>query len=276
MRFSTLRNLMLSMLVLGVAGSVAGVGTFATFNATTTSTGNTFSSANVTFRDILNGNGANVCTSTSGGTAAGAGCTTALGTAATMVPGDTKYGTVVLTNQGNVSVSAGLTVTDSASNVLTSTAIGTAGTSPVSAGLGLFILECTTSGGTDEDCTATDATGKFKVIYGSCTGAVTTLTPNGGLPVTSSTYNTTGLLDNGLNVKTGASSNTECWGGNTATALNALTSISLVNPLATSANLSLAMVIYFPPSTSTASYQNLSANSLTYNWIATQLPGAAR
>lgn len=286
MRFAAIRNLLLSLVVLGAAGAIigAGTGTFALFNAVTTSTGNTFSSANITFADVMNFNGANAgttCTSTSGATASGTGCTTALGSLATMVPGDSKVGTVRFTNSGNVTVSVAMAVSDAVSNVLTSTAIGTAATSPSSAGLGLLIFQCTTSGGVDQNCKATDTTGKLlPVYYSTCNSgsAISLASPGAGLPVSTSTFNTTSLTDNGIKVV--GSSTVTCYGGNTTTAFASLNgtsnSITLASTLAPSGNLSLAVLVYFPPSTSSASFQNLSGNSVTYTWTATQIAGTSQ
>jgi predicted ribosomally synthesized peptide with SipW-like signal peptide len=262
---------MLSMLVLGVAGSVVGVGTFATFNASTTSTGNTFSSANITFADVLNGGGSgNTCTSTSGAAASGSGCSVALGTLSTMVPGDSKFGTVVLTNSNtsNVAVSVALSVTDSANNALTNTGIGTAGATATSAGLGLLVFECQNSASVDENCTTTDPSGKVKVLYGSCSGSPATIST--ALPIATTTFSITSLTDNGIKV-----GSTECYGGNTTTGLAAASNLSLSSSLAVNTNLSLFQLVYFPPSTSSSTLQNLSGNSLTYTWTASSLAGTA-
>ncbi|HLG70855.1 MAG TPA: SipW-dependent-type signal peptide-containing protein [Chloroflexota bacterium] len=268
-RLQTVRNLMLSMLVLGIASSVVGVGTFATFNASTTSTNNTFSSATISFQDVLNAGGAgNTCSSTAGAAATGSGCTVALGSLSTMVPGDSKFGRVVLTNNSNVAVSVALSVTDSASNALTTTSIGTAGTSPTSAGLGLIVLQCQTSGGADESCGATDASGKVKILYGSCTGNPATISV--ALPLATTSFSTASLTDNGIKVNT-----TECYGGNTGSGLASISNASLSSSLAVSGTLSLAHLIYLPPSVSSASMQNLSGNSLTYTWTASSLAGTS-
>ena len=264
MRFTTLRNLLLSMIVLGIAGSVVGVGTFASFNATVTSAGNTFSTASITFSDTPNGGSA--CTSTAGGTTS---CTTAVGSLAGMVPGDSKFGTVVLNNGGTVAVSLAMSVADASPNALTTTSIGSASSSPTSAGLGMVLLECTNSGGTDEGCLSTDGSGKVKVLYGSCTGSVTTIST--ALPITTSTFSTTSLTDNGIKVN-----GTECWGGNTGAGIStAVSNLSLSSSLATSGNVSLAVLIYLPSSVSSSTLQNLSGNSLTYTWVATQLAGSS-
>jgi hypothetical protein len=47
MKFNTLRNLMLTMLVLGAAGSVVTVGTFGNFTASTSTLGDPFTSGNI-------------------------------------------------------------------------------------------------------------------------------------------------------------------------------------------------------------------------------------
>ncbi len=102
------------------------------------------------------------------------------------------------------------------------------------------------------------------MLYGSCTGSVTTIST--ALPIATSTFSTSGVTDNGINV-----GGTKCWGGNTSSAINGLSGISLSSSLATSANLSLAVLVYLPPSVSSSSFQGQSGNSLTYTWTATQL-----
>src|SRR5581483_8094502 len=83
------------------------------------------------------------CTSTAGATATG-NCTQ-MGTLASMVPGDSKTVTTVLTNGGNVGVKVDLAVADTAGSptTLTTTGIGAAKTSSTGTyGLGLVIFEC--------------------------------------------------------------------------------------------------------------------------------------
>src|SRR5579862_5883397 len=116
MRSKTLRNLMLSMLVLGVTGSVVGVGTFATFNATVTSTGNTFSTGNFSFAMTETGG---TCTDVAGATVTGtcAGVLTNLnaGPISNMVPGDSWLSYSTLTN--NAASTGAVTVTLALSDV---------------------------------------------------------------------------------------------------------------------------------------------------------------
>src|SRR5947209_2973484 len=101
MKFKTLRNLMASMLVVGVAASVVGVGsgTFALFNASTTTTA-TFQSGNISISN-----------------SAPAGFV--LVTPTRIIPGDTFGGTLDVTNTaGNVDFNYTLSTGSVPSNAL--------------------------------------------------------------------------------------------------------------------------------------------------------------
>ncbi len=283
---------MLSLLALGVAGAIVGGGTFASFSAITSSGSNTFSTAGINFQDAI---GVNLCTSTLGGTASGTGCSTAVGTFTSMIPGEQQFGTVKLTNQtsSTATVTVALGIADAGgSNGLTNTGSGAVGSASSTVGLGLLVFECTNSAGTvDEDCTTTDATGKLQLVYGSC-GGTTSFTPQhylgtppvltNGLPVGTITFTTSGVTDNGVKVGSGA---TSCYGGNGSTGLDGLSSVSIVassgtptvagvNSLGIGKTDSLTMLVYLP-ATSDSTKANITNSNLTYTWTASQLAGSA-
>jgi len=288
MKFKTVRNLMLSMLVIGVAGSIVGVGsgTFSLFNAVTTSESNTFTSASVTFSNTTNGG---TCTSTAGAAATTAAACTAstsyTGQLATMVPGDSKTMTTTLTNGGNVSVTVTLGVAEnSGSNSLTSNGIGTAGSTTAGTdGLGLLVFECRTSGHADVAC-GSGTVAELYVIYGSCgnsgsTSGNATVTQAGAF--TSANVTSTGLNDNG--VKVGTSTNGYCYAGDTTTALagasipivgTATPTVGNVAPMAAAATDNLAMIMYLP-TIANNNLQNISSSSLNLTWTASQIAGTS-
>jgi hypothetical protein len=279
MKMTTVRNLMLSMLVLGAAGSAAGLGTFAQFNASTTSTGNTFSSAAVTFSSTNTGG---TCTSTNGATATGTCSTTT--TLGTMVPGDSKLGTTILTNGGNVSVKVDLGIVDtansSAGTALTTNSIGAkANTTAGTYGLGILVFECRLhSTSADAPCTGGSSALDLYTVYGDCGGTNTVISSIGN-QLLASLINTTGVTDNGIKV-----SGTTCYGGNTGAGIHNL-SIPIValsgaptagntSPLATTKTDSLGILVYLPyPANNTL--QNITSTNITYTWTATQIAGAS-
>ncbi len=284
MRFTTLRNLMLSMLVLGGAGAVigAGSGTFAQFNAVTTSTGNTFSSAAITFSNTTAGG---TCTSTAGAAATGA-CTQ-MATLGSMVPGDSKTMLTTLTNGGNAGVSVGLAVADAASthdNIVTSGIGAAKNTPPGTYGLGLVIFECRDGSHNDVACSSANVA-ELYTVYGACGASGS---PSANAVVTqagafsASRVNTTNLTDNGINVGTG--SNGVCYGGNTAAGISSATpsivaatgapTAGNTNPLATNKTDNLAIVVYLPY-TADNTTQNKTTPNLTFTWPATQRAGAS-
>jgi hypothetical protein len=105
----------LALLLVSLAGSAFGAGTFATFNASTTNGGATFASGSLV---LTNNQGANTCFS-NGTTANGAGASTDANTngacAAAFAldlkkPGDVSTATLTMTNVGSLAASAGLQV----------------------------------------------------------------------------------------------------------------------------------------------------------------------
>ncbi|HVA23207.1 MAG TPA: SipW-dependent-type signal peptide-containing protein, partial [Chloroflexota bacterium] len=99
---SLFKKLMLTMLVVGSAGGIVGAGTFASFNASVTNSGNTFASGTVTLQ-TTQASGKTCTTSQAGGSnvSVSTGCTTSLfATATNVAAGDTYYGHIQLLNQG--------------------------------------------------------------------------------------------------------------------------------------------------------------------------------
>ena len=281
MKLNTLRNVMLSMLVLGVAGSVVGMGsgTFAVFNATTTSTGNTFSTASITFSNTTAGG---TCTSTAGGATVPANCTSTV-TRSTMVAGDSKLGTTTLTNGGNAGVTVSMAITDSGADSISTTGIGAAKSAAVSDALGLLIFECLGAGGVDVSCSG--AVTSLYTVYGSCgssgsPAAFASVTQSGAF--SASNITTSGVTDNGI--KIGTSTDGVCYGGNTAAGISGLTvpivasssnpTVAGANSLATTKTDNLAIIVYLP-TTADNSAQNKTATNYTLTYTATQLSGSS-
>jgi len=282
---------MLTMLVLGAAGSVVGVGTFATFNASVTSTGNTFSTGTISFSSTSAGS--TTCTSTNGATASGSGCSTALGTLASMVPGDSKFLTTTLTNSNSstVPVTVNMAVTDASSGgttALDNKGINAAATSSAGPmGLGLAIFECQDTNGADIACSSSSMQ-KLKVLYGSCAGGVTTVSRSGAAAFATTDVSSASVTDNGLKL---LGTSTECYGGDTGSGSNSgvanqngTTSISIVGSatpltsLAANSAYNLLMLAYLPvPSDDTViniAGTNASPN-LTFTWTASSLAGTS-
>src|SRR2546427_8136255 len=104
---STIKKLLLSVLVVGAVTSVVSVGTFATFSAETTNPTNTFATGALVLSDKVGAGTA--CLSTNGGTTdtnVNAACTTAFALS-TKKPGDTDITThLTILNAGSLSASA--------------------------------------------------------------------------------------------------------------------------------------------------------------------------
>jgi hypothetical protein len=112
---TTVRKLLLAVLLVSLAGSAFGAGTFATFNASTTNGGATFASGSLV---LSNNQGANTCFS-NGTTANGAGASTDANTNSACAaaftldlkkPGDVSTATLTMTNVGSLAAAAGLQV----------------------------------------------------------------------------------------------------------------------------------------------------------------------
>jgi hypothetical protein len=182
LKFKTLRNLLASMLVLGVAASVimAGNGTLALFNATTQNPNNNFVTDDLEIQD--NG-GTTTCTSSASGTngANPNGTCDTIGSITNMIPGDAKVGKVKITNASQVAnFTLSLTVTDANSNqALDKT------TAPSSGGLGLFIFACRDATPKPVDCTTGSPT-QVLSVYAS--NGTSTCTAGTLLPLASSHF----------------------------------------------------------------------------------------
>lgn len=270
---SVIQKILLTMLAVGVAGSVVGAGTFATFNAVVTNSGNTFATGFISFKSVgTNG----TCESLTGGTASGTGCTTAFATLSSMKPGDTKYGHIVLTNEtGSLTVTPSLTISDTTPTALTTAANGIGGAGSSSAGtatqtapnLGVLIFQCTaTTGGADTDCAGTTAKTLIPV-YGTCAS-----NPATTAAAIATTDIVPGATNNNVTVRS-----VSCVGGNTATAAYPLTVSDLLpssGTLAANGTDSLAVIVYLPTPASSSTLQNLTA-TLSFAFTATQQAGTS-
>src|SRR5438874_7697143 len=105
---STMKKLLLSVLVVGAATSIVSVGTFATFTAETTNSGNTFATGTLVLSDKV-GTGT-ACLSTAGGATDTNANTTTCDTAfalATKKPGDADTSAhLAIFNDGSLAGSA--------------------------------------------------------------------------------------------------------------------------------------------------------------------------
>ncbi len=272
MKFATLRNLMASMLVVGVAGSViaAGSGTFALFNATTTNPNNVFSTNDLIFKNTPNGG--SLCTAqatvSSGATPT---CST-LVTLSNMVPGDSKLGSLTLQNGSTVtSPNDGVTLsTSSVTTTSSSTLDSTAFANSATTGLGLLVFMCETSGSADRPCTGNGSgTTTLVPVYGTCSAN----------PVTS-----------GVDVATtdisGASSsgNTLTIGGATCTGASVVTSAmnvagfdtinSVTGAIANGNSVHVAVVVYLPGIAGDTVAGK--SSTLSFNWTAQTVIGRSQ
>ena len=94
-------RLCLSAAALGLAGLVVGRGTLASFNATTTNPGNTFSTASV----LMSNAGTSPCTAVTSGNCG----TVSLSSNTAMSPGSIATGTITITNSGSAPATMTLT-----------------------------------------------------------------------------------------------------------------------------------------------------------------------
>jgi predicted ribosomally synthesized peptide with SipW-like signal peptide len=264
MSFSV-RNLMLMLLVLGVAGSVIGLGTFAQFNAVTSNPNNTFVTGQIIFSNTVNGT---TCTGQS--TSAASGCAVLVTIPSNMVAGDSKLGLFSLSNLTSSAraITLAMQVTAGTSSLLDTNSIANAATS----GLGLLLFQCT-NGGSPVACTnSSNNPVTLTQVYpasGQCSpGSIT-----GGLTTS--------------NISTLAVSNTQsiqvnsvtCTGGNvTQTSAQTVSGTDLVDTgqygLATGTTDNLAAIVYLP-SVSGNGQSNLTS-TLNFSWTATQVNGTAQ
>ena len=285
MKGKTLRNLMLTMLVLGVAGSVVGIGTYATFNATVTSTGNTFATGTFTFSMTEYGG---TCTDASGASSSGTCAAYLTGINAPFtgwVPGSSwlTYTTLNNASTSPSAVTATVAFSDSASNALTNNGVDSnSTTTQEAAGLGLVMFECQTNAGADVACNNASLQ-KLDVIYGNCGGGAGTVLTRGLAGAIATTDVTQpSSTDNGIKVF-----GTECYGGDNATPVtnNGLNKLgSAVNIIGTglpattlAKNTSYnVLMLFYLPNTASNSLAGLTGNSLTATFTANSVAGASQ
>jgi hypothetical protein len=272
MKFTTLRNLMASMLVVGVAGSVIAVGngTFALFNATTTNPNNVFSTNDLIFKNTPSGG--SVCTAqatvNSGATPT---CST-LVTLSNMVPGDSKLGSLTLQNASTVtSPNDGVSlstssVTASSTSLLDSTSFANSATT----GLGLLVFMCETSGSADRPCTG-NGTGTTTLVpvYGSCTANPVT----GGVDV--ATTDISGASSTADTLTIGGAT---CTGANVLTSSMNVTGFDTVNSgsgaIANGNSVHVAVVVYLPGIAGDTVAGK--SSTLSFNWTANTVIGRSQ
>lgn len=275
MRFKTLRNLMASMLVLGVAGSVIGVGsgTFAQFNAVTTNTGNTFASSDIKF---VNTNGAGTaCTgqsSVTNGVASGCGVIATLGS---LIPGDSKLGLFTLVNNSSTEPALSIKLAVAAElnhSSLLDTNTPTSGTSGSTGGLALLVFRCTAAGGTTaQACTGVANTNLVPVI-GTCTGTPS-ITATTGL-----TKAAIGGASTSAATVTVGDAFTVCTGGPIITSSTSIGGLDTVNGVANVLGVghtdNLGALVYLPGTSGNA--MAALSDIVDFTWTATQIPGTAQ
>jgi len=262
---TTVRNLMLTMLVMGVAGSIVGIGTFAQFNAVTSNPSNTFATGNIVFSNQPNGGA--TCTGTSGtNSGVATGCATLVTIGSNMVAGDSKLGTLAL---GNTSSSAraitlGLQVTGTGG--VLENAVANASTS----GLGLLLFQCQTSTGVPTACSTNNVL--LTQVYPT-TGTCAPGTVAGGL--TTSKISTT-AVSNTASVQVNS---VTCTGGSVLTGSTVTVSgTDLVSAgtygLATGTTDNLAAIVYLPSPAGNS--QASTSDTLSFTWTATQINGTSQ
>jgi hypothetical protein len=274
MKLTTLRNLMASMLVIGVAGSVVGVGsgTFALFNATTTNTGNTFTSDDLQITDAVDGGSS--CTGKAS-TSSTTGTCDVIVTLSNIIPGDSKFGTFKITNaSSHAAFDLKLDITQhggSGGTVLDSNPAADA----TNAGLGLILFRCL-AGSTAVSCTSSSLD-TLHPIYGSCGGDITL--------GTAQAFSTAilGPADTGSNklpVGSPVPGAANCTPGNTAAGISAVTINPITGPdtaghynFGTADN--IAAVVFLPGKSGNA-VAGKSGTNLDFLWTATQVVGGPR
>ncbi|HVA23372.1 MAG TPA: hypothetical protein VMW62_03190 [Chloroflexota bacterium] len=266
MKAGTLRNLMASMLVLGVASSVIGVGsgTFATFNATTTNLG-TFATGNIIFHNTPNGGTPGTGTSDLGTPLGTASSCTALNVIGSMVPGDSKLNKMVIQNDASSAraVTVALTTSASPSTALDANAPGAGAT----AGLGMLIFRCTNGSGVELSCTAANMTPvEVYPTAGGCT--VPSIASGGLIPSVIGNDATATITVNGPPCTGGAFTNASFALGGPDTVATGIQGLN------TGSSDNLAIILYLPD-TATNGQAGLTSG-LSFQWIATQINGTAQ
>lgn len=271
MRTSMFTKFMLTMLVIGAAGTLLSAGTFASFNAVTTNTAS-FATGAVSFTN--NSNGA-TCTSVAGATATPA-CGT-LGTAVTsMGPGDSLTGFVTLKNDGAAStpstlpITVGLTVADSVG----ASALHAAFSSGATSGLGVLIFRCL-NGAAEVACNTASTTLTLQPIYpasNACGGTNPTVNSGTGFSKTYVVAN----ADNTMKIGGGTGVFQNCTGG-TSTFTNFAIGGPDTTPAGAGLNVNstdnLAIVAYLP-ATAGNTTQAQAADTYTFTWTASDAAAA--
>lgn len=268
---------MLSLLVLGVAGSVVSLGTFAQFNAVTTNPNNTFSTGFVEVTNTVNsGTGCNSFSGGGGASNSPQTCSTFL-TLSNMIAGDSKVGTLTIQNSStsNGPVQLALSLSSSTSNTIVSNTPNATSSS----GAALLLFRCVGTGNYNQPASCNTSSGKLFPLYGTCTGTPTM----GASGFGSSQVASANSAD--ANIVIGGVTCTP-----TATALNAVTGISINGPdsvpspgstgtpalgmnAGTSEN--MAGVVYLPGTAgNTQSSNGTNTATLTFNWTATGIGSA--
>ncbi|HEU0166568.1 MAG TPA: hypothetical protein VFS62_02245, partial [Chloroflexota bacterium] len=218
MKFTTARNIMASMLVLGAAGSVLAVsnGTFSLFNATTQSSSNTFTTDDLQL-DVASCNEATASGQTAGQTAGGCDALMAL---PHMIPGDSKtFSYNLKNNSANAKFSLQLAV--SAPSGATSTLLNTTAPNDSSSGggLGLLVLRCENSGGTPVSCAS--GVSQVKPLYASCPSSNAAIAVSGGVFDKTQVSVASTATDDSISI-----GGTTCHAGNDGAAISSLNGTS--------------------------------------------------
>jgi hypothetical protein len=153
---TTVRKLLLAVLLVSLAGSAFGAGTFATFNASTTNAGSTFASGTLVLSDKVNNGTAclssgttatnNVNTDTNANTTCGAAFTLA-----TKKPGDVSTVTMQIQNVGTVDANTGMVISGNGACADADTAEAYHGTGSMCGTVQTYVQQ-TNSGGTATAC----------------------------------------------------------------------------------------------------------------------------
>lgn len=97
----TLKRILLSLVVIGLASTFSVGGTFAILKAEETNTGSTISTGTLTFSNTV---GASTCTSNGGTSNVNTSCSTLYSTPTLLYPGSSQSSTVTITNTGSIDI----------------------------------------------------------------------------------------------------------------------------------------------------------------------------
>ena len=178
---STVRKLLLAVLLVSLTGSAFGAGTFASFNATTTNAGSTFATGTIILSDKVNSGTACLSATTGAGgvsaTNSNAGCT-ALFTTSLAKPGDTATVDLDLANAGSIDASLLEMYWDSATAGACATVDGAGsyhGSGNLCSQVQIYVQEYTDAAAR----TAGTTTGAYNCRYSGVTGAGVTCDSSG-------------------------------------------------------------------------------------------------